>query len=104
MRRVVGVVVALLIAVGGCGSDNRYLPAGSYAGSTATEQPFTIDSADKPKVDGKKAEWEGYGELHAVGLKGKPRLRCRMTVEDREMRCTVRWAPGVVETIELVRV
>lgn len=93
MRRVV--VVLVLVVLGACARDDRFLPAGDYAGSTSGEQSFRISIGNEPKVNGVKAEWDEAGTIKAKGL---PLIKCVTLDDGEELRCRVG-----DETIELMK-
>lgn len=95
MRRAAA-VVAVLLALGACSQDERFLPVGEYAGSTSLDAPFTLTVAGTPKVNGQKGQWDERG---AIKVKGMPVIRCRTVNGGEELRCQVG-----DETVELLRV
>ncbi len=94
MRRAAVVLALLLLAA--CSQDERFLPVGEYAGSTALDAPFTLTVAGTPKVNGQKGRWDERG---AIKVDGYPVIRCRTVNNGEELRCQVG-----DETVELLRV
>lgn len=100
MRRALVLVALLFVAlfVAACSTDNRFLAPGEYAGSTSADQAFRISIGDKLKVNGHKAEWDERGAIRAVGLPGKPVVKCVTLAKGEELRCEFGG-----ETIELMK-
>lgn len=116
MRRLVcAAAVSFFVAVGasGCGSDERFLPPGQFAGSTPSDRAVKLSISDKPLIDGQPAEWVGRGSMREKkgnkenkdGLRS--RVDCIVKAEGEELECkfTVVGRNDIPETtIELVRI
>ena len=94
MRRL-AVALALVPLLTACSEgEGERLPAGSFAGSTATDRAFTVDVGDEVRVNGKKARFVERGVIEVKGGDVRTTLTCK--VQDRkgeELRCTVETAP-----------
>lgn len=108
MRRVTTAVVASL-ALTACGSGNHsYIPPGTYAGSTATDLPVTLDVGDKihvNKLEGKLVKRDVIEVKH----RGVHFLvTCKVAdKKGEELRCTFSFpktdaAPATSEVIDLM--
>lgn len=99
MKRVLLVVLLLLVA--GCEGDDRTLPNGGYAGSTADRQAIEV-AVEGSKVWINGLETRPEKDRRYVQKKA-PRIavRCR-TAPRRELVCEVTRA-GRTETVELMR-
>ena len=116
MRRLVcAAAVSILVAVGAgaCGTDERFLPAGEFAGSTPSDRPVKLSISDKPLIDGQPAEWVGRGSMrekkdNKIDKDGvRSLVDCVVRDEGEELSCTFS-AIGRDDipktTIELVRI
>src|SRR4051794_20023295 len=99
------VIAALLLSACGSGDEGDILPPGSWAGSTATDRPFTIEIKEKPTVNKRKAKFVKRGVLEVKDHGVTTTVRCTVVgAKAEEMRCDVRTAPpgGATPTTEVI--
>jgi hypothetical protein len=94
------VLLLLLLAVG-CGSEDRGLPFGSYAGSTAAHQALTVDVAGSSVHINSHRTERGPDKGWIERTAPHTRVKCHPTPH-RELRCLVTVA-GHTETVDLMR-
>ena len=90
------IAVALAAALAGCGDEpaGDQLPGGTFAGSTATDRAITVEIADEPKIDNRKARFVDRGVLALRDADVPTTLTCKVLDEDgEELRCTLRTEP-----------
>ncbi len=90
-------LLPLLLAtavVAGCGGGTKALPAGTFAGSTATDQPFVVEIGSSIKVNRRSARIIDGGVLQVRGGAVPMTLDCAPGDRKGEsLRCTVRTMP-----------
>lgn len=112
MRRRAGLVAACLAGLPllvACSSDeNAYIPPGTYAGSTSSDQPFTLDIGEKVHVNKVEGRFVKRGVIEIEERNFKATLTCKVTdKKGEELRCTLAFAGNnkakpVTEVIDLM--
>jgi hypothetical protein len=94
VRRRASLVAACLVVLPllvGCRSDeNAYIPPGTYAGSTSSDQAFTLDIGDKVHVNKVEGRFVKRGVIEIKGPNFKAKLTCKVTdKKGEELRCAL---------------
>ena len=93
--RVAAVLILTPLLLAGCSSDSKsYIPPGTYAGSTAADQPFTLEVGEKVRVNKIEGRFvkRGVIEVDRKGL--HVTLACKVTdPKGEELRCALKF-PG----------
>jgi hypothetical protein len=101
MRRA-GLAAACLVVLpllGACRSDqNSFIPPGTYAGSYAGDQPFTLDVGNEVHVNKLKGRFIKRGVIEVKERSFRATLACKVTdKKGEELRCTLAY-PGTDKT------
>lgn len=92
----------LLLLTAACGESVDVLPGGTFAGSTADDQPFVVEVGDEIKVNKAKVKPVDEG---VYALENESRITFEFEVTDdegEEVRCTVRFKPERGEPVTQV--
>jgi hypothetical protein len=92
-----------------CNSDNdSFIPPGTYAGSTASDQAFTLDVGEEVHVNKVKGRFVKRGVIEIKQRNFKATLACKVTdKKGEELRCRLDFpgndkAKPVTEVIDLM--
>jgi major membrane immunogen (membrane-anchored lipoprotein) len=107
--RILNALLVAPLVLSACGSGNKpYIPPGTYAGTYAGDQPFTLDVGDKVHVNKLEGKFVKRGVVEVKDKDFHETLTCR--VADRkgeELHCTARFTSDklpkpVTEVIDLM--
>jgi hypothetical protein len=88
-RQAAAVGAAMLALAGAaCGSDQKYLPSGTFSGTIGDNHKIEIHVGDKPEVDSRQGEWGRRGEIDVKALNAV--FNCETRAQGNELHCTVR--------------
>lgn len=93
IRLIAGVLLAAA-SLSGCSGGTPALPPGTFAGSTATDQPFMVEIGSDIKVNQREARLIDRGVIEVRGGAVPTTLTCTPGDDKGEsLRCTVRTMP-----------
>lgn len=103
-RRLLALALLACLVAGCSEGAGDQLPGGTFAGSTATDRPFTLEVGEEPKVNRNDARFVDRGVLESEKGGVRTTLTCKVTDPDgEELRCTVvTTAPAGASTTEVI--
>lgn len=107
VRSALAGLVAALLSLTACGGGGGALPSGTFAGSTAGDEPFVVEIGSQIKVNRRDARLIDRGVIEIRGGAARTTLTCKKTDDKgEELRCTVRSEPPqgqpITEVIDLM--
>jgi hypothetical protein len=115
MRRALLLIPLAILLAGACSSQpSEEIPTGVYSGSTAGDVAVTISVGGSAiQVNNKKTDLVSIDDNRAFVVNREPEQRatfvdrseweCDPALDGDELHCTVTWANGESERIELMR-